>query len=148
MYKENLKPYKFYLSFENANCKDYITEKFFTALKSEEAIPVALGGASLDDYATSAPPHSYIHVNEFPTVEALAKKLEYLAQNETAYKEYFWWTEYYQVSSLWDHYVSAQCDLCEKMNLVHQKKLKLEPTNLFEFLSSEKTCHYDTSRFL
>ena len=148
MYKEFLKPYKFYLSFENANCLDYITEKFFTALRTEEVIPIALGGISVDDYATSAPPHSYIHVNEYPTVEALANKLEYLSQNQTAYKEYFWWTEYYKVSGLWDHYISAQCDLCEKMNLVHQKRLKLEPKNLFDFLSFEKTCHYDTSRFL
>ena len=148
MYKEFLKPYKFYLSFENANCLDYITEKFFTALKTEDVIPIAFGGASVDDYATSAPPHSFIHVDDYPTVQALANKLEYLAQNLTAYKEYFWWTEYYHVSSLWDNYVSAQCDLCEKMNLVHQKRLKLEPTNLFDFLSSEKTCNYNKSHFL
>ena len=148
MYKEFLKPYKFYLSFENANCFDYISEKFFTALKTEEVIPIALGGASTNEYTTSAPPRSYIHVNEYPTVEALAKQLEYLSQNQTAYKEYFWWTEYYQVSSLWDHYVSAQCDLCEKINLSNRKRLKLEPTNLFEFLSSAKTCHYNTSQFL
>ena len=148
MYKESLKPYKFYLSFENANCKDYITEKFFTALRTEEVIPIALGGVSLEDYAASAPPHSYIHVNEYPSVEALAEKLEYLSSNDTAYKEYFWWTEHYRVSSLWDHYVSAQCDLCEKMNLARKKLVSLQPTNLYEFLSSEKTCNYNTTNFL
>ena len=148
MYKEFLKPYKFYLSFENANCLDYITEKFFTALRTEEVIPIALGGKSVYDYATSAPPHSYIHVNEYPSVKALANTLEYLSQNQTAYKEYFWWTEYYKVSGTWDHYISSQCDLCEKMNLAHQKRLKLKQTNLFDFLSAKKNCHYDTSRFL
>ena len=147
MYKNTLNPYKFYLSFENSNCKDYITEKFFTALRAEEAIPVALGGASIDDYAKSAPPHSYIHIDEYPSVLALAQKLEYLSQNETAYKEYFWWTEHYRVSSLWEHYVSAQCDLCEKMNLVRKKKVSLPPTNLYEFLGAEKTCHYDTTKY-
>ena len=40
MYKEYLRPYKFYLSFENALCEDYITEKFFTTLMTEEAIPI------------------------------------------------------------------------------------------------------------
>ena len=145
MYKEYLTPYKFYLSFENANCMDYITEKFFTALRTEEVIPIALGGRSRTDYDKAAPPHSYIHVNEFPSVAELAQKLEYLSKNETAYKEYFWWTEHYQVSSLWDHYVSAQCDLCEKMNLAHRKRLELPTQNLYEFLSSEKTCHYNTT---
>ena len=147
MYKNILNPYKFYLSFENANCKDYITEKFFAALRAEEAIPVALGGDSIDDYAKSAPPHSYIHVDEYPTVLELAQKLEYLSQNETAYKQYFWWTEHYRVTSLWEHYVSAQCDLCEKMNLVRKKKVSLPPTNLYEFLGAGKTCHYDTTKY-
>ena len=50
MYKEYLRPYKFYLSFENANCQDYLTEKFFTALRTEVVIPIALGGATQDDY--------------------------------------------------------------------------------------------------
>ena len=148
MYKEFLKPYKFYLSFENTNCMDYITEKFFTALRTKEVIPIALGGASPDDYARSAPPHSYIHVDEYPSVEALAQKLEYLSQNETAYKEYFWWTEHYRVSSLWDHYISAQWDLCEKMNLVHRKRLSLPATNIYDFFSTEKTCNYKKSYIL
>ena len=146
MYKKILREYKFYLSFENANCKDYVSEKFFSALRTEEAIPVALGGASLQDYALAAPPHSFIHVDEYQSVLSLAKKLDYLSQNETAYKEYFWWTEHYRVTSLWEHYVSAQCDLCEKMNLTRKKKISLPPTNLYEFLSAEKTCHYDFAK--
>ena len=99
MYKEMLRPYKFYLSFENAKCKDYITEKFFAALRTEEVIPVALGGASINDYVTSAPPHSYIHIGEYSSVSELAQKLEKFSQNYTAYKEYLWWTKYYRVTS-------------------------------------------------
>ena len=144
MYKEMLRPYKFYLSFENALCEDYITEKFFTTLMTEEAIPIALGGVGLDDYKKAAPPMSYIHVNEYSSVLELAQRLEYLSQNETAYKQYFWWTEHYRVSSVWEHYVSAQCDLCEKMNLVHRNILNLhEVTNLHERLNPERTCNYD-----
>ena len=44
MYKEFVRPYKFYLPFENSNCLDYITEKFFMALKTEVVIPIASGG--------------------------------------------------------------------------------------------------------
>ena len=149
MYKEYLRPYKFYLSFENANCQDYLTEKFFTALRTEEVIPIALGGATRDDYKKAAPPMSYIHVNEYSTVAELAEKLEYLSNNETAYNQYFWWTEHYRVSSLWDHYVSAQCDLCEKMNRVKRRQLELPSTDLYEFLSSDKTCnYYNTTNFV
>ena len=43
--------YKFYLAFENSNCKDYITEKFFYTFASKDGpIPVALGGLEVADY--------------------------------------------------------------------------------------------------
>jgi hypothetical protein len=44
-----LKDYKFYLSLENALCKDYITEKFYLALASG-VIPIVYGGSSVLDY--------------------------------------------------------------------------------------------------
>ena len=40
--------YKFYLSFENSNCKDYITEKLWNILK-HDIIPIVMG-SSLENY--------------------------------------------------------------------------------------------------
>ena len=145
VYKDNLRKYKFYLSFEHAKCEEYISEKFFNVLRSGEAIPVALGGTSMKDYNSIAPPHSYIHVNEFSSIKDLAKKLEYLESNDTAYNEYFWWTEHYKVTSVWDHYRSAQCDLCEKLNLAKHGKLSLSKKGLFNDLSYKTTCNYNTT---
>ena len=48
-----LEDYKFYLSFENSICKDYVTEKFFSKLG--RIVPVVLGGLS-GDYTRMAPP--------------------------------------------------------------------------------------------
>ena len=145
MYKGKLKDYKFYLSFENAKCEEYISEKFFNVLRSTEAIPVVLGGTSSKDYSNTAPPHSYIHVNDFSTIKELAAELEYLNRNETAYNEYFWWTEHYKVSSVWDNYRSAQCDLCEKLNLAKKGKINFSKKGLFDDLSNGLTCNYNNT---
>ena len=64
--------YKFYLSFENAMCTDYITEKFFKVL-NQNVIPVVFTGANMSKIA---PPHSHINVAEFPTIQDLVAHLE------------------------------------------------------------------------
>ncbi|XP_077519244.1 glycoprotein 3-alpha-L-fucosyltransferase A-like isoform X2 [Amblyomma americanum] len=82
--------YKFYLAFENSNCKDYITEKFFVNGLGRDVIPIAMG-ARPSDYARASPARSFIHVEDFPSVKALADYLHLLDRNETLYNEYLRW---------------------------------------------------------
>ena len=49
LYINQLGKYKFYLSFENALCRDYITEKFYLALHAG-TLPIVYGGGSKADY--------------------------------------------------------------------------------------------------
>ena len=64
--------YRFYLSFENSLCEDYVTEKFFRILRYN-VIPVTYNGAAMDKFA---PKHSYINALDFKSVSGLAKYLE------------------------------------------------------------------------
>jgi alpha-1,3-fucosyltransferase len=106
--------YKFYLSFENSLCTDYVTEKFFWIL-TRKIVPVVYGGA---DYSSIAPPHSYIDARLFEPQE-LANYLLILDSNETLYNEYFWWKDYYQVEAGQEQMVKRGfCDLCKKLHLM------------------------------
>lgn len=82
--------YKFYLAFENSNCKDYITEKFFVNGLGRDVVPIVMG-ARPADYLRASPPHSFIHVEDFPSAKALAEYLHLLDRNETLYNEYLRW---------------------------------------------------------
>jgi len=84
------KDYKFYLAFENSNCKDYITEKFFVNGLGHDVLPIAMG-ARLEDYEEAAPHKSFLHVDQFSGPEQLAKYLHKLDQNDNLYNEYFKW---------------------------------------------------------
>ena len=80
--------YKFVLCFENSYAPDYVTEKFFDALEAH-AVPVYRGAPNIAEYAPGA--HSFIHVTEDTTPEALARLLARLDGNDTAYLEYHAW---------------------------------------------------------
>ncbi|XP_013414342.1 glycoprotein 3-alpha-L-fucosyltransferase A-like isoform X2 [Lingula anatina] len=82
--------YKFYLSFENSNCRDYITEKFYVNGLGHDVLPITMG-AHPDDYKRVAPPHSYINVDDFESPKALAEYLHELDKNDDLYNEYFRW---------------------------------------------------------
>jgi len=83
------KTYKFYLAFENSNCRDYITEKFFRTLRSD-VVPIVMGGHP-DDYKHLAPEGSYIHVSQFRGARELANYLKILDGDDNLYNSYFAW---------------------------------------------------------
>ena len=48
-------------------------------------------GALREDYEQVAPPHSYIHVDDFDSPQQLAQYLHKLDQSDDLYNEYFRW---------------------------------------------------------
>uniref|UniRef100_A0A7I4Z1Y4 Fucosyltransferase n=1 Tax=Haemonchus contortus TaxID=6289 RepID=A0A7I4Z1Y4_HAECO len=106
--------YKFYLAFENSNCHQYITEKFWINALRNDAVPIVMG-APKSDYLRVAPPNSFIHVDDY-TPEQLSRYLQYLDRNQTAYNEYFVWKKYGRVADS-DYY----CRLCAFVQSPPQK---------------------------
>jgi alpha-1,3-fucosyltransferase len=104
--------YKFYLSFENSLCEDYVTEKFFKVL-NYTIIPIVLGGAN---YSRIAPAKSFIDVIDFQSIAQLAEYIKYLDQNETAYAEYFEWKNYFRTSMTLKN---GFCQLCQVTYVRH-----------------------------
>lgn len=107
--------YKFYLAFENSNCRDYISEKFFINGLKHDVIPIVMGAAP-EDYVRAAPPHSFIHVDDFESPKALAEYLHKLDNNDALYNEYFAW------KGLWDNINTFfWCRMCAMAHDVSQK---------------------------
>ena len=87
-FKDFIKRYKFILAIENSKCKDYITEKFFHHAYLLGLVPV-VSGPPRENYEKLMPKDTFIHVDDFKNVEELGKYLNYVAKNDTAYREYF-----------------------------------------------------------
>ena len=112
-YRKLASEYKFYLSFENAKCLDYITEKFFFALEVG-IIPIAMGGLSRQDYEQVAPPHSFLHVDDFSSAQELMSYLEKLSEDPEEYHSFFWWKNFYEFHQKIGY--EALCEFCDILN--------------------------------
>ena len=107
-YKILERDYRFYLSFENSICKDYVTEKIGNIL-NYDIIPVTLEGAN---YSLRVPPNSYINALDFSSPRQLAHYLKYLAKNQREYLKYFEWKAVYKVLSKDYSSAVASCKMC------------------------------------
>ncbi len=104
--------YKFYLSFENSICIDYVTEKFFNILKYD-VVPIVFNGSPLERFT---PPHSAISVLDFESPKHLVKFLEKLSEDDAKYASFFWWRDYYELRNRMEDRAQAYCDLCKRLN--------------------------------
>lgn len=124
------KRYKFQLSFENSNCVDYVTEKYWKAIDLG-IVPVVLGGSGYGK--DIAIPGSFIDVTKYKTVKDLADHLKYLDNNDGAYRMYFEWRKKYRAvnSAPWT------CTLCAALNINTKSKVI---NDLASYWSSRKQC--------
>ena len=66
------------------------SEKFWRNSLDQGLVPI-VSGPHPDDLAAIAPPHSFIHVENFKSNSELVDYLDYLDGNDTAYAEYHQW---------------------------------------------------------
>jgi len=114
-----IKEYKFYLAFENSNCKDYVTEKFFRAM-AVGVLPIVDGP---EDYSAFNPVNrSLIRTNDFNSPKDLARYIKLLDSNDELYKEYFSYKFGKPIDpnfiKLWQtvEQKGGFCGLCEKIH--------------------------------
>ena len=107
----NLRSYKFYLALESTQCDDYITEKFWDNCLLNGVVPVVYGGRK-EAYDRLAPPRSFIHVGDFPSVRELADYLKMLDNRNDLYEEFFAWRKIGHVQKIYPELQpSAFCNL-------------------------------------
>ena len=114
-----LNDYKFYLSFENSACSEYITEKVWWNAYRKNSVPVVLGGKSRLDYDNLLPPNSFIHVDDFNTVEELADFIRFLGDHDEFYARFHLWRSRFEVLNEHGYFGSPTrhyCRICEALN--------------------------------
>ena len=129
---EDLQRYKFYLSFENSICIDYVTEKFYDNGLKFGMVPVVLGGANYSDPSV-APPGSYINARDFVSVQKLAKFLAKVGSEPQLYNQYFQWRSHYKLAR--NH--RDMCDLCV---LLHQNRTIKVYEDVMQWYIRENHC--------
>lgn len=124
------KQYYFFLAFENAICDDYITEKLFRTLRYD-MIPVVFGGGN---YATVAPPNSFIDALKFRSLKQLSSHLFKIASNFTLFSSFFKWKKMSYSDDTPNH-----CELCQKLHSKDFKKFSSYP-NIDEWWVKKSNC--------
>lgn len=99
--------YRFYLSFENSLCTDYVTEKLYRPLM-HYTVPVVYGGSN---YSFHLPVGSYVDARDFNSVRSLANYLIKLMMDDELYSSYFRWRSQYTVNQ----WPGDWCRLCKML---------------------------------
>ncbi|CAF4986851.1 unnamed protein product [Rotaria sp. Silwood1] len=109
--------YKFYLAFENAYCRDYITEKTFYNSLAHGSIPIVLGSDE-ENYKNILPPNSFIHIDQFKNLTHLANQLDYVSNYIDIFSFYHQWRINYRLLTWKSNYFIDDrfCDLCIKLH--------------------------------
>ncbi|XP_069863031.1 alpha-(1,3)-fucosyltransferase 7 isoform X1 [Dipodomys merriami] len=100
--------YRFYLSFENSQHRDYITEKLWRNALAAGSVPVVLGPPRAT-YEAFVPPEAFIHVDDFGSARELAAFLT--GMNESRYGRFFAWRHTLRVRLLGD-WRERFCAIC------------------------------------
>ncbi|VDD85035.1 unnamed protein product [Enterobius vermicularis] len=134
--RKAVEDHKFYLSFENSICRDYITEKLFCRLG--KLLPIVLKRAA---YAGIVPDDAFIAADDFKCPKDLANHLKFLSRNFTAFSKYFQWMKQWKVRT-----ARAGCELCQFL-YENNGVVKIVP-NIRKWWVDDARCEKDYTRRL
>ncbi|KAL6743662.1 hypothetical protein Aduo_016679 [Ancylostoma duodenale] len=107
-----IRPYKFYISLENSNCVDYVTEKFYESLISRMAVPIVLKRQTYLD--VGAPPNSFVAIDDFATISEMVKFVNEVAADKEKYLQFHRWRLTHE--ALPEHHDDTGfCELCRRL---------------------------------
>uniref|UniRef100_A0A6G3MFC6 Fucosyltransferase n=1 Tax=Henneguya salminicola TaxID=69463 RepID=A0A6G3MFC6_HENSL len=117
-----LQSYKFVLSFENCNCQDYFTEKYWNAL-IYGAIPIVLGH---NKNFTQLIPGSYINVFDFTHPKYLSQHMRSISSDINEFKKYYQWKKKYFV--LTDYFFIDSCVILSQISNMLAETIREDDT--------------------
>ena len=129
-----VKEYKFFLSFENSLCPDYVTEKVFKYF-GFSMIQVVRGGV---DYDRLLPNVTFINTAKFPDVKTLTQYLSDVGSNKERYVSYLRKKDAYKAETEDFTYKNAMCDLCRKLN--HKQKYRKSYVDIHTYIQTTRVC--------
>lgn len=132
--RDIFRQYKFLLALENSCCGGYITEKFWNSLTKIEAIPIVVG-APKEDYERLAPVGSFIHADDFPSMEDLADYIFKVAKNKGLYSSYFKWREHGDIVSHKPHEMLSISNegICSLLDFTHSSSFLLKTSSFHPY---------------
>lgn len=132
--------YLFYLSFENTNCNEYITEKLWWNAYHKDSIPIIMGSNTSSNNLLF-PLDSYINVDDFAHPRALADHLLHLNRTEE-FRKYYNWKKHFEILNEHGYFKSRSyhyCRICQALN--YNTKETHIYTDLEDFWSEKRDCH-------
>ncbi|KAK7097375.1 alpha-(1,3)-fucosyltransferase C-like [Littorina saxatilis] len=127
-----LNDYFYYLSFENAMCPDYVTEKFYkTFFQDIHVLAVVRGGAT---YSRFFPEGTFIDAESFASPEELGRYLLDLSQDEARYVDMLWRKAHFVYHEHGN--VDAYCQLCYKAH--HAERFAKTYPNLYGWYNRDQ----------
>ena len=109
------KEYKYYMSFENTLCLDYVTEKSLQKYMAYFLVPVVRAHINSTLFH---PPGSVIDASQFTSTQSLAKHINSI--NDETYRTFYSWKKHYAVENVNSMWLESICNICERSYEPHK----------------------------
>lgn len=107
--------YKFMLFYDYGDTINFEAKTLFNYALYKGVVPVVIG-SNYNNYKRIAPPDSFIHSNQFPTLEGLLQYIKNIEENSLDYFKHLQWKTVNEKSATIDLTSIGFCKLCQVLH--------------------------------